>query len=65
LATCESRDRTGLYRCTRPGEVRQVCGIDAVYQAPIRPAQRLDAAHCPPAAWLAVVLSLLLREGRA
>ena len=42
LAECERRDPKGLYRQARLGEVRNLPGIDAPYEAPERPELRID-----------------------
>jgi adenylylsulfate kinase len=36
LAICEQRDPKGLYRRARRGEVTDVSGIDAPYEAPLQ-----------------------------
>jgi bifunctional enzyme CysN/CysC len=38
LEVCEARDTDGLYRRARAGEIHNVTGIDAVYEAPSSPA---------------------------
>ncbi|MBL8754741.1 MAG: sulfate adenylyltransferase subunit CysN [Planctomycetes bacterium] len=42
LAACEARDRDGLYARARAGEIANVTGIDAPYEAPTAPALALD-----------------------
>jgi bifunctional enzyme CysN/CysC len=37
LPICEERDTTGLYQKARTGEIRNVAGIDTVYEAPEHP----------------------------
>jgi adenylylsulfate kinase len=37
LEACESRDVKGLYKKARAGEIKNMTGISAPYQAPIRP----------------------------
>ena len=37
LATCESRDVKGLYKKARAGEIKNMTGISAPYQAPTHP----------------------------
>jgi adenylylsulfate kinase len=64
-STCESREPKGLYRRARSGELHGVCGVDARYEPPQRPALRLDAARCSRAACLALTLRLLARERAA
>ncbi len=38
LEECERRDVKGLYKKARAGEIKQFTGIDAPYEAPIKPA---------------------------
>lgn len=46
LQTCESRDPKGLYKKARAGEIREFTGIDAPYEAPVKPDLIVDtAAH--------------------
>ncbi|RDK90803.1 adenylyl-sulfate kinase [Enterobacillus tribolii] len=42
LAVCERRDPKGLYKKARAGEITNFTGIDAVYEAPLRPEIHLD-----------------------
>jgi adenylyl-sulfate kinase len=42
LEECERRDPKGLYARARRGEIRDVTGVDAVYEAPQDPELRLD-----------------------
>jgi adenylylsulfate kinase len=42
LAACEARDVKGLYRKARAGEIRDFTGLDAPYEAPLRPELVLD-----------------------
>jgi bifunctional enzyme CysN/CysC len=44
LEVCEARDDDGLYRRARAGEIHNVTGIDAPYEAPSSPALRLPTA---------------------
>ena len=44
VAWCEERDTTGLYRKARRGEVRNLAGVDIPYDAPVRPALRVEPA---------------------
>ena len=37
LAICESRDPKGLYRKARTGEIQNMTGIQAPYEAPLTP----------------------------
>jgi adenylylsulfate kinase-like enzyme len=42
LAACEARDQHGLYARARAGEIANVTGVDAPYEAPVQPDVRLD-----------------------
>jgi sulfate adenylyltransferase len=42
LAVCEERDSKSIYARARRGEIRQVTGIDDVYEAPLNPEITLD-----------------------
>lgn len=41
LPVCEARDPVGLYRRFRAGEIRDISGLDAPYEAPLAP-----EVHC-------------------
>ncbi len=43
LETCESRDPKGLYKKARAGEIKDLTGIDAPYEAPEKPELVLDS----------------------
>ena len=59
LAVCEGRDEDGLYARARAGEIANVTGVDAPYEAPRAPALRLDTAQASAAANLDRVLAFL------
>ncbi|MFM1871033.1 MAG: hypothetical protein RL398_455, partial [Planctomycetota bacterium] len=42
LEACEARDKHGLYARARAGEIANVTGVDAPYEAPKHPEVRLD-----------------------
>lgn len=44
LATCESRDRKGLYKRARAGEIADFTGVSAPYEEPQRPELVVDSA---------------------
>lgn len=44
LAVCEQRDVKGLYKRARNGEIKQLTGIDSVYEVPLHPHVRLPTA---------------------
>jgi adenylylsulfate kinase len=45
LSTCEERDRKGLYKKARAGEIKQFTGIDSPYEAPEKPEINLLTAN--------------------
>jgi bifunctional enzyme CysN/CysC len=49
LAVAEARDRKGLYRKARRGELVHFTGVDSPYEAPDSPEVRLDASGTVPA----------------
>ncbi|MCB9885895.1 MAG: sulfate adenylyltransferase subunit CysN [Planctomycetes bacterium] len=59
LATCEERDQDGLYARARAGEIANVTGVDAPYEAPKAPDLRLDTAAQPVAANIDQVVTFL------
>ncbi len=63
LATCEARDTDGLFRRARAGEIEQVTGIDAPYEAPAAPALALATGTETVAASLARLWALLEERG--
>lgn len=44
LEICEQRDPKGLYKKARAGEIKGFTGIDAPYEAPLKPEIHLDGA---------------------
>jgi adenylylsulfate kinase len=42
LATCEERDPKGLYKKARDGLIKEFTGIDAPYEAPLKPELVID-----------------------
>ena len=59
LAVCEARDGERLYARARAGELRDVTGIDAPYEPPMRTALHLDTANAGIESNLERVLALL------
>jgi adenylylsulfate kinase len=45
VEVCERRDRKGLYRRAREGEIAEFTGISAPYEAPLAPDLELDTAN--------------------
>ncbi|MFO1031421.1 MAG: sulfate adenylyltransferase subunit CysN [Planctomycetota bacterium] len=62
LATCEARDQDGLYALARAGEIANVTGVDAPYEAPAAPDVALDTAGSTPEANVAKILDHLRRR---
>ncbi|MFN7587525.1 MAG: sulfate adenylyltransferase subunit CysN [Planctomycetota bacterium] len=62
LATCEARDQDGLYALARAGEIANVTGIDAPYEAPTAADLTLDTALSTVAANVAKILDHLRRR---
>jgi bifunctional enzyme CysN/CysC len=59
IEVAERRDRKGLYRLARRGELTDMTGVDAPYEAPQRPELRLDTTKLAPHdAALAVIQAL-------
>lgn len=48
LEVCESRDRKGLYKRARDGELKGVTGLDDPYEVPQSPEIRLSTVDCLP-----------------
>jgi bifunctional enzyme CysN/CysC len=63
LAVCEARDQDGLYARARAGEIANVTGVDAPYEAPTAPEVRLDTEREGLAANLDRVLAALRQRG--
>lgn len=59
LEVCEERDPKGLYARARSGEIRDLTGVDAPYEAPERPDLRLDTASFTSEESVAMVVGLL------
>lgn len=63
IATCEARDRKGLYAKARAGLLRGFTGIDDPYEPPERPEVTVFAAGERPGAAAEAVIAHLVREG--
>ncbi len=59
LATCEARDEDGLYARARAGEIANVTGVDAPYEAPTAPELHLDTVDTPLPTNIARVVTFL------
>jgi adenylyl-sulfate kinase len=63
LAACEARDPKGLYRRARAGEIRDMTGVDAPYEAPERADLTLDTSALAVADCVERVVELLRERG--
>ncbi|MDR3419300.1 MAG: adenylyl-sulfate kinase [Nevskia sp.] len=63
LAECEKRDPKGLYRMARQGLVKNVPGVDAVYEEPEKPELRIDTSFLSVEEEARQVLQLPVRDG--
>ena len=59
LATCEARDRKGLYARARRGEIKNFTGVDSPYEPPLTPELRVDTTAIDPDEAAERVLRLL------
>ena len=64
IEVAESRDPKGLYRRARRGELRDMTGVDAAYEAPERPELRLDTTKLSPQESALAVVQALEWMGR-
>ncbi len=61
LATCEARDRKGLYKKARAGVITQFTGISDPYEAPETPEIKIDTDNTEPQA----VIETLIQQIKA
>ncbi len=59
LEVCEQRDPKGLYKKARSGEIQGFTGIDAPYEAPLKPEITLPTAEMSPDEAVETVLKAL------
>ena len=59
LEVCEQRDPKGLYARARRGEIRDLTGIDAPYEAPAAPELRLEGGAVTPEAAVGALRALV------
>ena len=59
LAVCEQRDPKGLYARASRGDLQQLTGVSAPYEAPVAPDLELRTDRCSPAACVAAILDRL------
>ena len=63
LEVAEARDRKGLYRKARSGQLVNFTGIDSPYEAPEHPEIAIDTTTCPPEASAERVVARLREMG--
>ena len=63
LEEAEGRDRKGLYRKARAGQLANFTGIDSPYEAPEAPELRIDTATSTPEQAAEALLAVLRRTG--
>ena len=63
LEECQRRDPKGLYSKASAGQIRAVTGFDSPYQAPQKPALRLDSSKMTLNDEVESVIGLLQRNG--
>ena len=62
LSVCENRDRKGLYKKARAGEIKEFTGIDAPYEAPINPELVIDTNKYNIEASAQIVVDYLIKK---
>ena len=63
LEVAEARDRKGLYRKARSGQLVNFTGIDSPYEPPEHPEVAIDTTSCPPEAAAEAVVARLRAMG--
>lgn len=63
LEVCESRDPKGLYKKARAGEITNLTGIGAPYEAPLSPELRVDTSAHDPSASAGLIIEYLESRG--
>ncbi|HTQ21482.1 adenylyl-sulfate kinase [Mycobacterium sp.] len=63
VAVCEKRDPKGLYKKVHAGSITGFTGIDAPYEAPLKPEIQLNGAEKDPETLADEVVSYLERAG--
>ncbi|RPI48109.1 MAG: adenylyl-sulfate kinase [Betaproteobacteria bacterium] len=63
LEVCEQRDRKGIYRRARAGEIPDFTGISAPYEEPLTPDVALDTATTPVDECVAKLMKVLHSRG--
>ena len=63
LKVCEGRDVKGLYAKARAGKIPEFTGISSPYQAPVKPALKLNTAEVAVNESVTLVLQVLAQKG--
>merc|ERR1712048_288235 len=63
IETCETRDRKGLYKKARSGQLKGFTGIDDPYEIPTNPELRLDTAQNEIADSVEQICARLIEDG--
>lgn len=63
LATCEERDRKGLYKKAREGVIQQFTGVSDPYEEPTHPEIRIDTANKNPEVVVAELVAQIKQLG--
>lgn len=63
LATCESRDRKGLYARARAGTLKHFTGIDDPYEVPLKPDLRIESDKTTVADAVEAIVQRLVKDG--
>jgi sulfate adenylyltransferase len=63
LATCEARDRKGLYAKARAGVIKEFTGISDPYEAPENAELVIDTSECTPLEAAQMIVTRLETEG--
>jgi len=63
LSVCEARDPKGLYKKARAGEIKGFTGIDAPYEAPLKPELIVETDKNNIEACAQIVVDYLAKEG--
>ncbi|WP_174362924.1 adenylyl-sulfate kinase [uncultured Caballeronia sp.] len=62
VAIAESRDPKGLYKLARQGVLKNLTGIDSLYEEPIAPDVRIDTTQCSIADAITLITQRLIHE---
>jgi len=63
LETCETRDRKGLYKKARSGQLKGMTGIDDIYEIPENPEICIDTATSPVTNSVEQIINTLVHDG--